>query len=295
MRLVKASVTALCSVLAFGHLAAQEPTKETFIKTGSADYDETVRRFVEKEIDKIIGGMPAPMGAYPWQVSLAVATINHAAWAHFCGGSIYNERWIITAAHCVPGLKPEHIHVVAGMNVLAKSSVRHAVKQVITNSDYGKKAKSDSDIALIELEQPLVLNDTVQAVPVLDAHMEKSVLVEDRPLIVTGWGATVEDGDSVRDLRFVEIPFVTKETCADPLVYGDRFTDNMICAGLTAGGRDSCQGDSGGPIVTASKPSILVGVVSWGGGCARPGKPGVYTRLPNFKPWIEQCVSGKPC
>ena len=273
---------------------AQEPTLQGFKKTGSVPFDETVMSFIKKEKPKIIGGVPAKPGAYPWQVSLEVSSISDPGRAHFCGGSIYNERWIVTAAHCLTGVSPSQFNIVAGTNALKPGVDRHAVTRRIIHRDYEVSAPSDSDIALIELEKPLTLGATAKAIAVLNPNDENKILVSQQKLVVTGWGATDEGGGVVRDLREVTVPFVTNQVCADPLSYGNAITDTMICAGLAAGGKDSCQGDSGGPLVNQSSP-LLVGVVSWGEGCARPGKYGVYTRISKFKPWIESCTSGGDC
>jgi secreted trypsin-like serine protease len=193
------------------------------------------------------------------------------------------------------GVSPSQFQVIVGTYTLNQSVKRHTVKRRIVHSAYDKAARSDSDIALIELDQPLDLGEQARPIAVLSPIDEPVVLTESKPLIVTGWGATEESGNVVRDLREVTVPFVTNTVCSDPLSYGKQITDNMICAGLAAGGKDSCQGDSGGPLVSVVTPVRLIGVVSWGEGCAKAGKYGVYTRISNFKNWIEACVSGSPC
>jgi len=102
----------------------------------------------------------------------------------------------------------------------------------------------------------------------------------------------MEGGRKVRDLRFVDVPFVARGACNRPLAYDGRITDNMICAGQAVGGQDSCQGDSGGPLtVNTQTTPKLAGVVSWGDGCARPNKVGVYARVANYAPWIAACIA----
>jgi secreted trypsin-like serine protease len=285
-----AMVISICSVG-----GAQEPTAATFKKTGSADYDETVQRFIDKVTPKIVGGKPATPGAYPWQASLVVSNITDAGRAHFCGASVYSDKWIVTAAHCMTGLGASQFQVIVGTYTLNKSTKRYAVKRRIVHASYEKAGPSDSDLALIELDQPLVLGGDVKTIAVLSPADEPTALVDGKPLVVTGWGATESGGDVVRDLREVTVPFVTKKDCSDPLSYGTRITDTMICAGVTAGGKDSCQGDSGGPLISTAASAQLVGVTSWGEGCAKPGKPGVYTRISSFKAWIEACVAGGAC
>jgi secreted trypsin-like serine protease len=296
MRLVTFFAATAIGVMTCGGLGnAEEPTKENFKKTGSADYDETVQRYIDKATPKIVGGKPATPGAYPWQASLVVSNIPDAGQAHFCGGSIVNEKWIVTAAHCMTGLTPSHFQVIVGTYSLNTGAKRYAVKRRIVHGDYEKVAPSDSDVALVELEQPLEFGVSAKPTKILEPADEPTVLAEGAPLIVTGWGATKEGGNVIRDLREVTVPFLVNNVCSDPLSYGKQITDNMICAGLTAGGKDSCQGDSGGPLVSTAAPIRQVGVVSWGEGCARPGKPGVYTRISNFKSWIETCVAGGQC
>lgn len=105
-------------------------------------------------------------------------------------------------------------------------------------------------------------------------------------LTTAGWGRTSEGGSSSDALLKVEVPFVSANKCSAS--YPNQITDRMICAGFDEGGKDSCQGDSGGPLVKGNGSSrVLVGVVSWGEGCARPGKYGVYSKVSSVIDWIN--------
>ena len=108
-------------------------------------------------------------------------------------------------------------------------------------------------------------------------------------LILQGWGTTSSGGSISEDLLKVEVPFVDKETCEQDYT-GYTISDNMLCAGEK--GKDSCQGDSGGPLVAYNNGSpVLVGVVSWGIGCAFEGYPGVYAKVSNYLDWIENVMA----
>ncbi|ANW00176.1 serine protease [Bradyrhizobium icense] len=291
----KAIIVLLGVALGFCSAQAQELTKENFKPTGSQDYDEAVNRFLNGIEPKIVGGKKAADGAYPWQVTLLVKGIPNTHQAHFCGGSIYNSQRIVTAAHCLIGVSPNQFEVAAGTNILNQTVKRHKVARRIIHADYGKAKRFDSDIALVQLAEPMKLNDRQMAIALLTSDQEGQVYVDPNDLIVTGWGATEEGGSKVRDLREVTVPFVSAKRCTDPLSYGDRVTDKMVCAGEPQ--KDSCQGDSGGPLITvAPKDKVrLAGIVSWGDGCARPGKYGIYTRVRAFTGWVAACVSGAAC
>ncbi len=266
-------------------------SESTYKRRGASDFDDTVLRYMRNERPKIVGGKPAAPNEYPWQASLVVSWIADASQAHFCGGSIYNNQWIVTAAHCLVGLEAADVHVVAGTNFLSSGVQRVNATRLIVHDGYNDLSK-DEDIALVELKTPLLLGTAMQQIPVLEPAAEDALLVKDKMLTVTGWGATTEGGAAVKDLQEVDVPFVTREVCNDPLSYSSRVTDNMICAGKAVGGQDSCQGDSGGPLIYrgADAPALLVGVVSWGEGCARPGLYGVYTRISRYADWIRNCT-----
>ena len=274
---------------------AQQPARNVTLSdqaiAGSVPYRETVRRYINKEQEKIVGGKLAPAGSYPWQVSLGVSWIASAYQAHFCGGSIYNETWIITAAHCLVDTAPKDIVVTAGTQVLGVSGSRHNVRRVIVKANYSP-ATHDNDIALIELVEPLVLGSSAQRVQLLTPQEEAQLLQKDARLVAVGWGATEQGGQKVRDLRFVDVPLVERATCNRPLAYDGQVTANMICAGETSGGKDSCQGDSGGPLTVATSTAPrLAGVVSWGEGCAKPNRVGIYARVANYGSWVQACTS----
>src|SRR5271165_7452337 len=106
-------------------------TELNYRPRNNADFDQTVISFLTKGPKKIVGGDVAAVGAYPWQVSLEVSWINSPADAHFCGGAIYNSRWILTAAHCTENLSADQIVVVAGTNRLSAGVHRIRVAKMI--------------------------------------------------------------------------------------------------------------------------------------------------------------------
>lgn len=261
----------------------------SYAPRGAKDFDETVLAYLRGESPKIIGGVLAEPGEFPWQVSLVVSWIADPARGHFCGGSIYDNRWIVTAAHCLAGLSPFDINVVAGTNVLSTGAPRFNVVRTIPHQSYDP-ATNDNDVALLEVRDGMPLSVTMKPIsPATSSNEER--LASGTKLVVTGWGATTQGGATVADLRKVDVPFVTNTACNDVLSYNGKITANMLCAGEALGGKDSCQGDSGGPLVwrEGDEPR-LVGVVSWGEGCAKPGKYGVYANVAKFDSWIKACI-----
>lgn len=270
---------------------AQSLDMSTYEPKNNKGYDSTVSRFINKKTPKIVGGEPAPVGLYPWQASLMVSWIASPSDAHFCGGSVLNAEWILTAAHCMENLKPQDFHVATGTNHLRPGVARSNAEIQIVHSGYNSDTY-DNDIALVKLRQPIVIGTTVKPIRQMTPENEASVFVEGQPLFASGWGATREGGSGVDVLHHVEVPYVNRDSCNDPLSYNGAVTNNMICAGKAVGGQDSCQGDSGGPlsVVDGDGSAAQAGVVSWGEGCGRPGKYGVYTKISNYADWIAACI-----
>ena len=105
--------------------------------------------------------------------------------------------------------------------------------------------------------------------------------------LATGWGALREGESFLIYFRKVEVPLVEKANCNDAISYKKAITENMLCAGFDAGGRDSCQGDSGGPVTRGTGNTVLAGIISWGTGCARANRLGVYTRVSRVRDLIQ--------
>jgi secreted trypsin-like serine protease len=287
-------VLACCMALS-GSLPAQgadpgAPPKAV-IAAGSTPYNQAVARYRDRKSFKVVGGKPARIADYPWQVSLGVAGIPDPYYAHVCGGSIYAARWIVTAAHCVRATAAGDIVVTAGTDKLGQGGTRANVKRVFINPRF-IAATLDSDIALMELAAPLPLGAAMMPVDLMTPAEETAWLSAVQALATVGWGATEEGGRPVRNLRHVLVGYVPPKDCNGALSYDGKITGNMLCAGNLAGGQDACQGDSGGPLSTAVQGRTrLAGIVSWGEGCANPGQVGVYTRVANFANWAAACVA----
>lgn len=230
------------------------------------------------QIARIVGGQDAGE-KYGWVASL------QNGFGHICGGTLVTPWIVATAAHCVEGEATTSLSVVLGRsNLQAADGQRIRVDRIISHPAYNSFT-NDSDIALLRLtsaadESPI--GYITQANVGFTAPGTQS--------LVLGWGATREDGPSSSELQAVRIPIVSNETANAPISYDGDITDNMLAAGRASGGIDSCQGDSGGPLVVfdADEQPLLAGIVSWGAGCARPNKYGIYTRVSQFDTWIRE-------
>lgn len=242
-------------------------------------------------IPKIIGGEDAKWDNHKWQAALLVSFIADPTEAHFCGGTLIRNDWVVTAAHCVDsGTLPQDINVLTGTANLNSGGKRGNVDSIYINKSYiPQNLNTDpptpptNDIALIKLKS----DGIGQPINPISLNDEPSVVIAENFTNIAGWGAT-ENADGSNTLKFIDVPLQSRSTCNSPASYDGRITDSMICAGLFQGGQDSCQGDSGGPSV---RDNFLIGVVSWGDGCAEPFKFGVYTRVAVFTEWINACIS----
>lgn len=236
---------------------------------------------------RIVGGVPAAQGAWPWQVSVEYNS-GFGSFNHMCGGSLIAPRWVLTAAHCVvDGSRvdsPSDLRVRAG-SVDLHGGQTASVIRVITHGKYDEFT-IDNDIALLELGSALPQT----AIRPLLPSEEVGLAPDGASATVTGWGRTSANGSGSSVLMQASLPLISSQRCASNFGYLPyEITNNMICAGYSFGGKDSCQGDSGGPLVVSDGQGEWrqAGIVSWGGGCAQPNYPGVYTRVANYIGWIE--------
>ena len=238
---------------------------------------------------QIVGGQPADVGEWPWQAMVR-------AGGYLCGGSLVGSSWVVTAAHCVYDDKgavfsPDSITVTLGDHSRLQNDGYEqvmAVTQVLPHPAYDEWS-NENDIALLKLATPATLNARVTPIQPLTTA-EVALATDGTMAYVTGWGTSGEGGSASATLMEVDVPVVSNATCNNS--YGT-ITDNMICAGYAAGGKDSCQGDSGGPLVVPDNNGgwRLAGVVSFGYGCARQDFYGVYTRVSQFATWLAEYTS----
>ncbi|XP_054480990.1 ovochymase-1 [Anoplopoma fimbria] len=232
---------------------------------------------------RIIGGQEAWSNSWPWQVSL------HFASMPACGGAIIGPTWAISAAHCFKRYnKASYWTVLAGKHDLDRPQEPRqqlvGVSLIISHPSYKPRTK-ENDVALLRLQKLLVFNRFVRPI---DVWMDP--LPPFRKCTITGWGATRENGARVNRLQEVNVTILPPASCDQ--YYVGRMQPSMFCAGRDSGGTDACQGDSGGPLscFTGSRYE-LAGLVSWGVGCGRARRPGVYTKIQEHTQWISNIMN----
>nr|XP_056708854.1 plasminogen [Euleptes europaea] len=229
---------------------------------------------------RIVGGCVSKPHSWPWQISLRTS-FN----LHFCGGTLIDPQWVLTATHCL-----ERSPRASAYKVVVGLHRERATETSVQSCDVEKlfKEPSGADIALLKLKSPVQLTD--QVIPACLPAV--NTMVADRAeCFVTGWGETKgTGGDGI--LKETGFPVIENKVCNRPEFLNGRVRTTELCAGNIDGGTDSCQGDSGGPLVCEEQGKyILQGVTSWGLGCAQPMKPGVYVRVSRFIPWIERIMN----
>jgi len=252
----------------------------------------------------IVGGTNAERDEFPYQISYRAD--RNGTFSHNCGGSILNDLWILTAAHCVEPklLEPGVPQILAGiLRLQGKGEFKQERRGVLIIRHPGWDLDTlQNDIALIKLDKALKLNEHVQPISLLNED-------QDPPgeLTVSGWGLTEMNGDKLPDnLQKVDIIGVQRSLCAQMFeMIGAKITEGHVCAGVMEGGKGVCQGDSGGPLVQASsglkhggRPSLRaknqyeqLGIVSFGLGCAFPVIPAVFTNVPFYVDWIKESIA----
>lgn len=233
---------------------------------------------------RIVGGFPVQIANHPWQVALVRGLASDRL--QFCGGALIAPDLVVTAAHCIDNNvvsnDANRVDVVAGTERYNTGGERIDVRAVYVHPQWNSSTH-DYDIAILRLQARSVTGRPIPIDP-------GPVAVGARPM-VTGWGSLSEGGQGSLDLMGVDVPIVDTSICNQQASYDGSITPRMFCAGEQEGGKDSCQGDSGGPISLGSGDAAkLVGVVSWGEGCARHLKYGVYTRISEVASWVQSFV-----
>lgn len=224
---------------------------------------------------RIVGGKDTTIRAHPYQVSLQTKSGSH-----FCGGSILNADTVVTAAHCLDGQTASKVFVRLGSTLYNEGGIVVAVRALTYSEKYNTKTM-EYDVGILKLAERVEETDDIQYV-----ELAKETPPTGTTAVVTGWGVRCYFWcvSLPKVLQEVYVDIVDWETCrSSAYKYGDIIYPSMVCA--YAKEKDACQGDSGGPLVVGKK--TLVGIVSWGYGCASEGKPGVYADVADLREWIE--------
>ncbi|EHB18413.1 Serine protease DESC4 [Heterocephalus glaber] len=230
-------------------------------------------------VERVAHGQIANKAAWPWQASLQMDGM------HFCGASLISADWLLTAAHCFDTHKNPKLWMASFGTTLRSPLMRRKVLSIIVHENYAAH-KHEDDIAVVKLSTPVLFSENVHRVCLPGATFE--VLPESK-VFVTGWGGLKANGPFPNTLRQVEVEVISSDVCNRVYVYGGAVSSGMICAGFLTGERDACEGDSGGPLVIVQDQNIwyLIGIVSWGIGCGKENKPGLYTKVTHYRDWIK--------
>jgi secreted trypsin-like serine protease len=240
----------------------------------------------------IVGGQQAAAGRWPFHVGLLLASEKNNFQAQFCAGTIVDDEFILTAAHCASFVPPNKLHILTGTQSLTAGGTRREVRAIKVHPRYDSKTL-DFDIAIVQLENKIPNLGRNDKAKILTRADEAQLAPNGMTTFVTGWGSTGVGDGYPTSLRDVSVPIVGRGICNGPESYDGFITARMLCAGLRQGGKDSCSGDSGGPLLVkngAGRFVMQAGITSWGEGCALPDFYGVYSRVAAMEPWITAII-----
>ncbi|XP_026745780.1 trypsin, alkaline C-like [Trichoplusia ni] len=234
---------------------------------------------------RIVGGELTTVNEYPTIVALLYSYFG-TNFGQSCGGTILTNRAILTAGHCPSGDTTVRWRVRVGSSFANRGGIVHTLASITVHPKYNSRT-IDNDVAILRTASIIAFGEVVQPAPIAGPNY---ILADNEVVWAAGWGTTASGGVSSEQLRHVQLWSINYEICKSRYAgRGTTVTDNMLCSGwLDVGGRDQCQGDSGGPLY---HNGVVVGVCSWGAGCASPKYPGVNTRVSRFTSWIQTTVN----
>ncbi|XP_054974661.1 acrosin [Sorex araneus] len=249
---------------------------------------------------RIVGGQNAALGAWPWIVSLQVYTYHTNRRYHACGGTLINSHWLLTAAHCFREKKNVYDwrlifgarEVVFGNNKPVKPPQQERyVEKIIIHEKYVPSLEIN-DIALLKITPPVQCDHYIGTGCLPQFKAGPPCLPQ--TCWVIGWGFLNEDDHKVSPtLQEARVNLISLPKCNSSRWYNGHIRSTNLCAGYPEGKVDTCQGDSGGPLMckdNAESTFVVVGITSWGIGCARALRPGVYTSTWPYLNWIASKI-----
>ncbi|XP_057214135.1 plasminogen activator, urokinase b isoform X2 [Triplophysa rosa] len=253
----------------------------------------------EESVMKVVGGALSTVQRHPWMAAVFTRRSQSQTPVFMCGGSLISPCWVLTAAHCFPRgsrTNKNQLSVFLGKNTINETDLQREqkfrVSEVIIHEHFDNTdGNFNNDIALLKIHSSNgeCARESRSVKPVCIPDPELS-LDDGTSCDVTGYGKEREGSwHYSRHLREAKVDVLSHDLCSSKTYYGNMMTDNMLCAGSKDWSTDTCKGDSGGPLVCAvGGRAFQYGVVSWGEGCSRELRPGVYTKVSNYYHWIQE-------
>ncbi|GAB0096388.1 hypothetical protein DMENIID0001_118950 [Sergentomyia squamirostris] len=261
---------ALATVALSSPLYEDLPTPHDWIN-GIKDLEEG--RFTEysDEESRVVGGSTASVGQFPYQASL-----RSSANAHFCGGILANNRWVVSAAHCTVGRTLANTRVILGAHSRTTGGTNFASGRIVNHPSYNSNTIAN-DVSVVQTSANIGFTNVIQPIALGSATVGGGVSA-----VLSGWGLTSSPGSLAANLQFLWKTTLTNANCQGRVGgNGHLIFAHKICAG-GVNGQGACNGDSGGPLVAGNN---AIGIVSWGIPCGR-GFADVYDRVSSHRAWI---------